>query len=59
VLHITWTKVIDNGAGRRPDLRGPAVDKAGATLAVFGQDLDIGAGESGANRPPLAVSLTL
>jgi hypothetical protein len=51
---IDWTKVIDNGAGRPWDLRGPRVDNAGATLGVFGDDLYVGASESGANRPTLA-----
>jgi hypothetical protein len=51
---INWTKVIDAGAGRPPDLRGPAVDNAGATLGVFGEDLYVGASESGINRITLA-----
>jgi len=35
VLH-RLAEVVDNGAGRPPDLRGPAADNAGATLGVFG-----------------------
>ncbi len=46
---IAWTKLIDNGAGRPDDenTRNPGVDNAGATLGQFGNDLYIGAAESG------------
>ncbi|MGD2082770.1 MAG: hypothetical protein PVF91_07380 [Chromatiales bacterium] len=39
---MIWTKIIDNGAGRPPDSLGDAVDNAGATLGVFGNDLYLG-----------------
>ncbi len=45
--NISWTKVIDNGAGRPADATGPTIDNAGATLGVYGHDLYIGAAESG------------
>ncbi|MCG6861506.1 MAG: hypothetical protein LJE70_09570 [Chromatiaceae bacterium] len=44
---MTWTKVIDNGAGRPADGSDPVVDNAGATLGVFGNALYMGAAESG------------
>jgi len=49
---MTWERLIDHGAGRpytgNVDNSGnPVVDNAGATLGVFGNDLYIGAGESG------------
>ncbi len=45
--NITWTKVIDNGAGRPPDNFGPPIDNAGATLGVYGNDLYVAPSESG------------
>jgi hypothetical protein len=47
---IRWSKVIESGGGRPADRIGrrktTAVDNAGATLGVFGDDLYIGATES-------------
>ncbi|MGD8308133.1 MAG: hypothetical protein PVG98_01735 [Chromatiales bacterium] len=45
--NIAWSKVIDNGAGRPADFIGPVVDNSGATLGVVGDDLYLGAAESG------------
>ncbi|MGD8308135.1 MAG: hypothetical protein PVG98_01745, partial [Chromatiales bacterium] len=57
--NLTWVKVIDNGAGRPPDLLGPDVDNAGATLGVLDGDLYVGASESGVNRITLAELLRI
>jgi len=45
--HMVWTKIIDNGAGRPPDVPGNPIDNGGATLGVIGDDLYVGAGDSG------------
>jgi len=47
--NIKWAKIIDNGGGRPPDLPliTPAIDNAGATLGIFGNDLYLGVAESG------------
>jgi hypothetical protein len=52
--NITWAKIIDNGAGRPPDIIGPPLDNAGGTLGVFGNDLYVAPSESGINQLTLA-----
>ena len=44
---LTWDRLITHGAGRPVEIARTTPANAGATLGVFGNDLYLGAGESG------------